>query len=174
MGRPATQNQARTSVQEHHEARGEAGHDTAATGTNSQGADKPRVQPATQAELMLQAEGDELRCRCCSNPLLPEVLLTHQAHTAGRSEPLSPIKRELLPSQARVLPAPPQPLGFATVGDLSPNRSYAHALFSLGSLPTSRHSGQGSGSWTPLTCSPGFLQSTKRRVESELAMVMLV
>lgn len=107
MGRPATQNQARTSVQEHHEARGEAGHDTAATGTNSQGADKPRVQPATQAELMLQAEGDELRCRCCSNPLLPEVLLTHQAHTAGRSEPLSPIKRELLPSQARVLPAPP-------------------------------------------------------------------
>lgn len=47
MGRPATQNQARTGIQEYHEARGEAGHNAAATGANSQSADKPRVQPAT-------------------------------------------------------------------------------------------------------------------------------
>lgn len=55
VGRPATQNQARTGVQQHHEARGEAGHNAPATGADSQGADEPRVQPAAQAELMLQA-----------------------------------------------------------------------------------------------------------------------
>lgn len=68
MGWPATQNQACTGVQEHHEARGEASHDATATGADGQGADKPRVQPATQAELMLQTEGDELK-HC--HPLQP-------------------------------------------------------------------------------------------------------
>lgn len=71
MGRPATQNQASTGVQEHHEARGEAGHHATATGADGQGANKPRVQPAAEAELMLQTEGDELKCRHPLQPISP-------------------------------------------------------------------------------------------------------
>lgn len=71
MGRPATQNQASTGVQEHHEARGEASHHATATGADGQGADKPRVQPAAEAELMLQTEGDELKCRHPLQPISP-------------------------------------------------------------------------------------------------------
>lgn len=71
MGRPATQNQAGTGVQEHHEARGEASHNTTATGADGQGADKSRVQPAAEAELMLQAEGDKLCAATHSNLFLP-------------------------------------------------------------------------------------------------------
>lgn len=88
MGRPATQNQARTGVQQHHEARGEAGHDATATGADSQGADEPRVQPAAQAELMLPAEEDKLGlhrpvqpafpCSRCSSASNPQSLITHQ------------------------------------------------------------------------------------------------
>lgn len=87
MGRPATQNQARTGVQQHHEARGEASHDAPAIGADSQGADEPRVQPTAQAELMLPAE-DKLglhrpvqpvfspsRCSSASNR---QSLITHQ------------------------------------------------------------------------------------------------
>lgn len=58
MSRPASKNQACTGVQKHHEARGEASHNTAATGADSQGTDKSRVQPAAQAELVLEAEED--------------------------------------------------------------------------------------------------------------------
>lgn len=53
MGWPASQNQARTGVQQHHEARGEASHNTTATGADCQGANQPRVQSSTQSELML-------------------------------------------------------------------------------------------------------------------------
>ena len=88
MGRPATQNQARTGVQQHHEARGEAGHNAPAPGADSQGADEPRVQPTAQAKLMLPAEEDKLGLHCpvqpvfpptrCSSASNPQSLITHQ------------------------------------------------------------------------------------------------
>lgn len=81
MGWPATQNQACTGVQEHHEARGEASHNATATGAHGQGADKPGVQPATQAELVLQAGREGLNTATHPNPCLPEVLLTPSPHS---------------------------------------------------------------------------------------------
>lgn len=54
---------------------------------------------------MLQAEGDKLRCRCCSNPLLPEVLLTPKLTQLEGLSLCPPSRGELLPSQARVLPS---------------------------------------------------------------------
>lgn len=94
MGRPATQNQARTGVQQHHEARGEAGHNAPATGADSQGADEPRVQPAAQAELMLPAEEDKLGLYHPVQPTFPrQVQLNLQPpepHYPSRGGPQDP------------------------------------------------------------------------------------
>lgn len=136
MGRPATQNQAGTGVQKHHEARGEASHNTTATGADGQGADKPRVQPTTEAELMLQAEGDKLCAATHSNLFLPEVLFTpNQVHAAERPDPLFyhlSIKQRG-PLHFRSESHPP---GFAAMGDLSPKRTtpLAFSLQGLSSL----------------------------------------
>jgi hypothetical protein len=100
----------------------------------------------------------------------PSITATHptaahpiQAHETSRPDPPTPSPEEKSPIRAS---APP------TQGCLSLQRSWWSPLSVFPDWYLETPSSPGTAPL--LTCKPGFLQSTKRRVESELAMVMLV
>lgn len=61
MGRPPPHDESCPGVQQHNETRGEASHNAAPIGTDSQAADEPSAHPTGQAKLMLQ----ERESICC-------------------------------------------------------------------------------------------------------------
>lgn len=101
----------------------------------------------------------EIVFKCQVPPTHPTAVHPVQAHKASRLDPPTLSTEGKIPIHAR---APPTGALFPVESPLS---------VSPDGCPETPSS---TGTARLLTCKPGFLQSTKRRVESELAMVMLV